>query len=163
MGTPYPFHLRDYFFELSNFEVIGLDGPQAEEGADPKPLHSLQFQIGHPDEGGQVDEGVEKIVYRLIVLLNRVRELPPEVCYRGEFRIAGVFERPTRDSIDPPPSMEEYHTLAVAGVISTLFGVIREHVASLTAPTPFPKLVLPSISPAAIAEGMTKPGEDEEE
>jgi len=157
MAVSPPIRLLDYFVEHLDFDVLGDRAASAP--AELTPYHNLGIDVAYSDPSSpSADESaatnVEHMTCRVTVHLNRGEDLPAEVCYRGSVRLVGLFERQRRETLDQPPPEDEYLIHCIASVVSTLYGTARDTFVGLSAASPFPKVVLPSISPYAVAKDM---------
>ncbi|MEL7170687.1 MAG: hypothetical protein AAGN64_15180 [Bacteroidota bacterium] len=158
MPTLPPIRLVDYFVEHLAYDVL-VEANARGAPEDRAPFGNIGLDVHYdgdvtPEEGAR--EGWETLAFHVTVNVNPEAETPEPVSYRAVVRFAGLFERKRYATLDPAPGEQAYHTHCLASVLSTLYGAARELIASLTAPTPFRKLVLPSISPYAVAEAMLK-------
>ncbi len=160
-----PIQLRDYYVEHLNYDVLtkpDSDDLSAERGAFVDMGIDVTYEDAAESEAEEVssheerDEQPEQTfkTFRVTVHLNRNAKSPKRLHYRASVRLAGLFEIQPRTMLDPVPDGDEYLTHCLASVVSTLYGPAREVLASLTASSPFGKVLLPSVAPYAVAQQM---------
>ena len=159
-----PIRLLDYFVEQLVYDV----NPRLlEEASGEADKDSIAFQADWLSSDEEVEEesseksSTEKVVVHLSISVNTGEEEFAQRYYRIEVRLAGLFERDKLEEMENAPSESEYTKHCVASGISTLYGAAREILSSLTAVSPFPKFVLPSIVPYAIANHAVEEAQKE--
>ncbi len=152
-----PIRVLDYFVEKFDYEVNRPD--RLEDGVEAKNHVALRCEwnlVSHDaDEGDSENPSDEHLVVRITVHLNTSNDSRRSAPFHATLRLAGMFARLPFDKLEQPPSSStDYLKHSVASAISTLYGAAREVMASFTASTPHPKVMLPSISPYPVASSM---------
>lgn len=145
---PAPVQLSSYTAESVQFDVNPVYVEEEPDLPDTEELSEERFDflpevISVPT---QEDPGV----LRLTVGMNRDNEEWSSY-YRLSITITGRFEW-----IDPDPSVpeEEFRKYYMQSGLSLLYGVVREKVIQLSSSSPYPRMMIPTITFEGMVEDM---------
>ena len=102
----------------------------------------------------------ERFQVGLIVRANDHDDFEAQCLYRVCVRINGLFSRPPRAALGDETADDEYAAHTLASGISVLYGAARNVVATITSQSPYPKMMLPTISPMLFAQRVLAEGDE---
>jgi len=161
-----PVQLVDYVLERFDFAVnpaFRSDEESAMSALD-KTKVALNLELdwsgpNHPpselaENIGSTSDDVEVFVLQFTINVNDREDFEDESQYRICLKLDGFLQRVPFSEIDDIDDIDEadYLKHSVASGVSILYGAARNIISSMTAQSPYDKLVLPSISPNRVTD-----------
>lgn len=165
MAISPPVKLVDYVVERFDFEVnpaFRLGKASAEvpvekgrmnlnvevEWSAPRPTQPTEASSASSDDR-------EVFMLQFSVRINDQENFEEESRYRIRLKLDGLFQRIPFTEIDSDDE-EDYLKHSIASGVSILYGAARNIISSMTAQSPYDKLILPSISPNRLTDQIMK-------
>lgn len=167
MAISPPVRLVDYVVERFDFEVnpaFRLGKASAEdvlekgkvtlnvelEWTEPKPA---ERSVAENSDGPSDD--MEVFMLQFSVRVNDREDFEEESRYRIDLKLDGLFQRVPFAEIDKL-EQNDYLKHSIASGVSILYGAARNIISSMTAQSPYDKLILPSISPNRLTDQIMR-------
>lgn len=163
MSMSPPVRLVDYVVERFDFAVnpaFRADKASATEALEKTKLDlNLELDWSGPnhlpddlaENIGRASDDVEVFVVEFTININDRESFEDESQYRVCLKMDGFLERVPFSQIEDVDKAD-YLKHSVASGVSILYGAARNIVSSMTAQSPYGKLILPSISPTHVTD-----------